>query len=226
MSVCNRPLYPAAGNFTIYSRCSSDERIAPSRAIYNWDYQSRDATRPDSTLSAIGSDSEVQNWTAEIIATSADALAVNPRLWPAICHSELGAIRYGGFLPMCDAAWSGGAESFASTPVSVFSMPELPAAGKISRAYASSTNNYTLAVAATAAAAVRRVAPRRELFISPENFRRIKTTRQGRHNATRESFKRRRKKVRNKHISRVRFFSVPREREKERDRDVARFLAR
>lgn len=72
----------------------------------------------------IGSDSEVQNWTAEIIATSADALAVNPRLWPAICHSELGAIRYGGFLPMCDAAWSGGAESFASTPLSVFSMPE------------------------------------------------------------------------------------------------------
>jgi len=29
-----------------------------------------------------------QNWTAEIIATSADALAVNPGLWPAICHSE------------------------------------------------------------------------------------------------------------------------------------------
>lgn len=61
------------------------ERGEPSgerrRAMYNWDYQSRTAR-----LSTIGSDSVArgQNWTVEIIATSADALAVNPRLWPSV----------------------------------------------------------------------------------------------------------------------------------------------
>lgn len=73
-----------------------------------------------------------QNWTVEIIATSADALAVNPRLWPAICHGKLGAIRHGGFLPICDATrgnrrWRG---KFRSLPVFCFQHTELPATGK------------------------------------------------------------------------------------------------
>lgn len=135
---------PETSQFIPVVRVGRGER---RRAIYNWDYQSRTVRLSRQS----GQIARGQNWTVEIIATSADALAVNPRLWPAICHSELGAIRHGGFLPICDATQGNGgvggngmvARKVSPLSSLCFQHTKLPATGKISQAYMSSTNNYT-----------------------------------------------------------------------------------
>lgn len=148
------------------------------------------AARRDSTLSRqSGQIAREQNWTVEIIATSADALVVNPRLWPAICHGELGAIRHGGFLPICNATrgsgssgdGDGGAESFAFSPASVFSIPSCLLPGKYRELMChqqiiTRCRNHRYAAAAAVPTTIATVGPacrpaKREVFISPGNFR-------------------------------------------------------